>query len=1481
MAIDLEIVTPDIDLGIFKKLLGEKTHFIYELVQNADDSKSNLLGLRLYKNELFVWNDGHPFSQEDVQSICSTGSSDKDLTQIGNFGIGFKSVYNYTDLPEIYSNDVCFRIPYLKKPEAIDMDPRVAELLDKNVTVVFRLPFKDSLLPEDITNLENHLYNLEKKRSLLFLRHLKTIQWYDKKNGQTGSYVCLRPDKPGNRFQVELRASLNNESQPSETFLVFRKKVQPQEYVIDRLQDQAEDWKEEDRIQRSREELQSIEVAFRLQDSKITTLDDCMLFAYLPTEIKTNLRFLIQARYQTTPSRENIVKPSESLWNRWLLQETANFLPEVLEQLKDCELLAPIFFNVLPLKEDNVREEFDLVVEALQKAMRERAFVPTEDGGYAKAETVFYPHRESLLQLIESSWLYPGSSWLHQDIGLSGHAFNVMKEAGVKEINVGHVLNWLEKQDLNWFENRCEKWLRSLYIYLNSQKSEVERIKKLPLVRLENGQHVCANNELVFFPPNTDEAREEIKPFLNNLPILQSTLLAGEKGNEIEAFLKSIGVKQLRRVDMILEGICPQYRKSTKPSPEENRLHVRYLFKVWNDVAESERNRLKKQISGIPILRSYKSQNSVVEFRYIKPCDAYLPQAYTGNADLETYFSVYNGDVWFVDSGYLENNSSREDWLQFLKAIGSIDTPRVIKKDVPVDYKECARRGILRTGTRAVEETIEDHYLYGLSDVLNQIREHKEMDVSRSLWCLLVKALPPAEKERDNFFQDTYQGSYCSRYRPHQRLHTDHFDAIFYRQLKETPWVPDEHGKLHKPSECYLPTSENRELLGDSVFYLPDSFTISTGTATWLAKQLDIHVKIDDEDVLKRLRDLSGTDVSVTQVEPLYCFLYDNRPRRKVESAFGIPGYMADSIPSWRQTFKEESLIFIPEPKPHWRSADEVFWEDESAVFESEYGYLKAHYKEPLRSFFTVSLEIPERADTLGYISGVRNVASTRRADGVARKRVEVLYGRLWQSLSEDSNWQEDKEWKQVREESCWIGKKGNEWEFFSPQELVWKDDDYRSELFKNEVPFWGLGNDLLEFAKELGIEGCYQDSHVKFYYCGNQEEDTDWAAKVRDLRENVRDFLHSPHLGGEREEEKSAEVLDRLSVRRVEKLEARFELKGIAVPDPNPRQSFLEETNQEAVLGLASEASESQYPWLIGDALQEYFGDVKELSAFVEDLLTKDKQNVLTRWKQKSLQTNEEDSKEDEQDLTAPVDDKLTNEFDSTDVDATVDESDVGIPMDDEDSDSVADGVDESEIHFSNDTGNDSTDDGSEHGTPEINENPGIGNGDPNSTTRDSGTKTYNPSGTSGTSRSGGHSLSPSSTKGSGGGGHGGSGGGGEGEEHENLKRDLANNPTQFGEGLELVKIEYTFGSGDRVDILLKDSSENPVTVEVETGFSYGTGRYVGVWQAVKYQHLAAMEYNLECRQVRSILAAPEIPDDVKEKCKELGIESFEVSQG
>ena len=323
------------------QLYSDKTHFVDELVQNADDSRSRCMELRLGEKELFVWNDGNQFSEEDVSSICSIGLSNKDLTQIGTFGIGFIAVYNYTDLPEIYSGNKRFRIRDYRKREDIDnVDSKVAKQIDKGRTV-FRLPFKDRLRQKDIARLKKGFCNLE-KRSLLFLRHLETVQWHDERNGQTSSYSCRRHphDTIQNALQVELIASMDGNNQLSETFLVFRREVQPPQAVIDELLQQAENDEEDEeqhRIQRSAKQQQPVEVAFKLIDGRITAMDSCVLFAYLPTQRETHLRFLIQGRYQTTPARDNM--PIDNPWNQWLVQETANFLPEVLEQLKAGGLL--------------------------------------------------------------------------------------------------------------------------------------------------------------------------------------------------------------------------------------------------------------------------------------------------------------------------------------------------------------------------------------------------------------------------------------------------------------------------------------------------------------------------------------------------------------------------------------------------------------------------------------------------------------------------------------------------------------------------------------------------------------------------------------------------------------------------------------------------------------------------------------------------------------------------------------------------------------------------------------------------------------------------------------------------------------------------------------------------------------------------------------------------------------------------------------
>ena len=1449
---------PEYRRFFYEQLYKEKTHFVYELIQNAVDSKSCQLELRLKKNEIFVWNDGDQFSEKDVRSICSLGSSSKDLTQIGTFGIGFKSVYNYTDYPEIYSDDESFRILDLTQPEGINnMMPQIVEQVNKGRTA-FRLPFKDDLSQEDIELLKDQFCKLGERWALLFLRDLerdfkrdfKTIKWIDECDGQTGICSCNRHPhrKIRNASEIELTMSLNGENQLSEMFLVFHKTVQPSPDVIDALLKQTKHDEKRQKIQQSAKKRQPIEIAFKLHDGSITEMDDnCVLFAYLPTQKGTHLKFLIQARYQTTSGRADIQDPSENPWNRWLVQETAKFLPEILEQLKAGDLLEPSFFNILPLSgddkvrtDDKVPLEFEPIVKVLEDAMGEKPLVPTQDGGYAKAENVFYPESTPLRKLVKSSGMHSDSSLLHpyirKDAKESERCFDVMAKAGVREIDAGDLLCWLEKQSLDWFKKRTYKWMRSLYVYFNRKwsESEWERIRKIPLVRLENGEHARVSKQLVYFPPDTDEAREDIGPFLNELPILRSTLLKGEDHSHINAFLKKLGVKMLRSRSLIIESICPLYSQPNKPAIMKNRRHVRYIFKSWQKAAESERSRLEESVSKVPILRAYKGIQRE-SFDFVVPRSAYLSQAYTGDNDLETYFSVSNNDLWFVDDKYLKHEFDTEMWFQFLKAIGSRSTPRVIQKKISrtsesyANYQkfnaELTKRNIeLEYTTRWWETNVEDRYLQGLSEVLDKVKKYGEVDLSRTIWQLLVKIVSPLPSEtwnQNTFFINRFQGIYRWFYRTNQRKF---FDAAFYRQLKEIVWLFDEQGNLRLPSECFAPINGNREVLGDSVPYLHPNFDVGTRPTRWLAGKLGIHLQADADGVLDYLKILRQTEASIEKVKPIYKF------------------FSLKDVPL--QKFETEPLIFTPEPEPRWWRIDEVFWENESEVFGNARGYLKAYYSEDLESFFTTSLGVPKRADSLDYVRRIQEIASAEKVEDVkVRERVKILYNCLWQSLRKGDSLLASEEWEQMRAGRCWLGKKGSEWDFFFLHELVWKDDDYRSRLLKDKIPFSTFDSNLLEFAKYLGVKGCYEVSDVEVECYSNQGEDQIWSEKVKNLYPYICDFLNSPRLCEEYGEGKPAEVLNRLSVCQAEKLEVRYKLKGISVPDPNPRQSFLEKTRGTLWLGL--EEDKEAYPDLIGDALQDHFG-TNQLREFTKDLLLTDfHKTTLLGWERRGFKPNfcllpsESDSEENEDNSSESVDERLPDETGGK---------------------------------------NDSETNNSESETPTVHEDPETGCGESDSTTDVSDTPMHRPRPDRSDARwhSGSGRVTPNRNRGAGYSRSG--GGGGEGEDHLTLKKYLADNPSLFGEGLELVDTEYRFRSGDEADILFEDGSGNPITVEVKPPILSGSDQEV--WQAVKYKHLAAVKYKLPCEQVRSILAAPEIPDDVKEKCQELGIEPFEVSQ-
>jgi len=82
------------DLAKVEQYIGEsyRTRALIELIQNADDAEATQFGLHAFRDGFVVGNDGRPFTIQDVEALCRSGSSNKYRggNTIGYRGIGFK-----------------------------------------------------------------------------------------------------------------------------------------------------------------------------------------------------------------------------------------------------------------------------------------------------------------------------------------------------------------------------------------------------------------------------------------------------------------------------------------------------------------------------------------------------------------------------------------------------------------------------------------------------------------------------------------------------------------------------------------------------------------------------------------------------------------------------------------------------------------------------------------------------------------------------------------------------------------------------------------------------------------------------------------------------------------------------------------------------------------------------------------------------------------------------------------------------------------------------------------------------------------------------------------------------------------------------------------------------------------------------------------------------------------------------------------------
>lgn len=352
----------------FRKLLSDlypkKAHFIYELFQNAEDAGATSCRFILDDDQLVFCHNGTPFTEANVRSITSFGKSLKkdDPTAIGQFGVGFKAVFAYTDTPEIHSGEYDFQIHSL----IVYSEEGVKKFDNGNLTT-FIFPFNSphKLKKQAYEEIKNLLRGLE-DNTLLFLSSIRLIEY------QYGS--C--------------RGSLRRVDEGGEVIKIVSSRPQVSEL--------ATYWLRFDKIVKILEETSvkecRISVAFHLQQSKKNVLKIIPhpkgeVSIYFPAEKEvSNFAFHIHAPFASTVARDSI---RDSLSNEILRDELALLISEKLERIKELGMLDFSMLETLPNSGDHISAFYQPIAQTIRSAFKDRSLVPTLSGQYAPSSSLY------------------------------------------------------------------------------------------------------------------------------------------------------------------------------------------------------------------------------------------------------------------------------------------------------------------------------------------------------------------------------------------------------------------------------------------------------------------------------------------------------------------------------------------------------------------------------------------------------------------------------------------------------------------------------------------------------------------------------------------------------------------------------------------------------------------------------------------------------------------------------------------------------------------------------------------------------------------------------------------------------------------------------------------------------------------------------------------------------------------------------------
>lgn len=759
--------------NLLTELYPDKAHFIYELLQNAEDMWASKVMFTLTNDTLIFEHNGkkRDFTLDDISSITSIGDSNKrreDLSEIGQFGVGFKAVYAYTTTPEIHSGEYNFKIVDMLLPEDIG----VQKCSRKGVTqFIFPLGNETKDTKTAVSEIEKGLIELD-GNAITFLTHIKKII-FKLPDNSIGSIISETDEKKVQTISVY---HPGNATPDKIYFLKFDKEVPV--------------------IIKGKKENRSVSIAYRMikydmQSFKFDPSLQGKVFIYFPAEKEThNLRFNINAPFASTVARDSVRDCPEN-WD--LINKISDLVCESVDWIKDNGYWDRSIYSVLPHSRDiNIQ---DRLLEKLQSKVIEK--FSTSNLMQIDKDLFVYPKEcvqlgrniaklfsnEEFKQLDGRNFIYAAQPYVSTlPITNEIHFFNDLSIAIIRENDFielikknSHKIELLVKsKNIEWLCN----FFAILYDILQNYQYNFEKIFETKIILAENGQFYCAN-EKIYIKSDYEPENIESPIYVNRLltknekahKLLEDILKIPEMSSK-EDNLEKITSGDIDKIVSGMRGILDDFKKTERQA---------FINKYYNEpIFLAKHSCLKELITAKASECCWTSEIAPFYEKYERiPVDTHYGKEYEWKRCCKIIAKEKYRQVFNVD----EVKILRDVFC----SLGGNIAPKIIPCDV--EKNPLCEAWVKAHKFRRTKIRCKDFTITGL-DNLNGIISNNKRETVLCLWNFIASLDDDeANKYLIGYFYPSENG--------------DHWfgdsTAVYY--LKTKKWIPNKNDVYCRPCE--------------------------------------------------------------------------------------------------------------------------------------------------------------------------------------------------------------------------------------------------------------------------------------------------------------------------------------------------------------------------------------------------------------------------------------------------------------------------------------------------------------------------------------------------------------------------------------------------------------------------------------------------------------------------------------------------------